>query len=284
MHDDYLTIGPFADMAEISASSLRHYDRIGLMRPAVIDPDTRYRFYREDQVRTAELIRLLRDLDVPLREIRTLLQDPEGSEMQAVLRRQRGRVEKRRDEADRIIARLDRALDGTGDLMPHGVCLVEIEPQWVISRRLQTQVGQDVEIVDRVLDELVRLADGRHAHSAEREFVLSYNRLRRSHGYDLEVCVPLDPHRAPRVTGAWQVPGGAAASLTHHGPWEDLHPAYVALYAWIMERGHTIAGPARETYVIDERDTDDPLGYVTRLDWPVTLARLSDRPEPDPRG
>jgi effector-binding domain-containing protein len=87
------------------------------------------------------------------------------------------------------------------------------------------------------------------------------------------VCVPLDPRRAPQVTGAWQVPGGTAASLTHHGPWEDLHPAYVALYAWIMERGHDIAGPSRETYVVDERDTDDPLGYVTRLDWPVTLAR-----------
>ncbi len=273
MHDNYLTIGQFAEISEISASMLRHYDRIGLMRPAAVDPDTRYRFYREDQVRTAELIRLLRDLDVPLREIRTLLENPRGSEMQAVLRRQRGRIETRRDEAIRIIARLDRALDGTGDLMPHDVYLVEIEPQWVISRRLQTKVGQDVEIVDRLLDELVHQAAACDALSTEREFVLSYNRLRRSQGYDLEVCVPLDSRRAPQVTGAWQVPGGAAASLTHHGPWEDLHPAYVALFAWIMEQGHDIAGPARETYVIDERDTDDPFGYMTRLDWPVTLAR-----------
>ena len=193
--------------------------------------------------------------------------------MQAVLRRQRGRMEKRRDEAERIIARLDRALNGTGGLMPCDVRLAEIEPQWVISGRLHTQVGQDIETVDRLLDELVRQAAACDALSTEREFVLSYSRLRRSHGEDLEVCVPLDPRSAPQVPGAWQVPGGMTACLAHHGPWEELHPAYVALYAWILERGHHIAGPARETYVIDDRDTHDPLEYVTRLDWPVTLAR-----------
>ena len=277
MRDGYFTIGRFAEICEISASMLRHYDRIGLMRPAAIDPDTRYRFYSEGQVRTAELIRLLRDLDVPLREIPTLLEDPEGPEMQAVLQRQRVRITMRRDEAERIIAQLDRALSVTGGLMPRDAHLVEIEPQWVISRRVHAQVGEDIETVDRLLQQLSRIADGCHALSAEREFVLSYNRLGRSHGYDLEVCVPLDQRRASQVQGARRLPGGTAASLTHLGPWDDLRPAYIALFAWIIERGHDIAGPTRETYVIDERDTDDPLEYVTRLDWPVTLARLPAR-------
>ena len=165
MRDDYLTIGQFAEISEISASMLRHYDRVGLMLPAVVNPNTRYRFYRQEQVRTAGLIRLLRDLDVPLREIQGVVEDPEGPEMRVVLRRQRGRIEKRRDKSRRIISRLDRVLDGTGGLMPHDARLVEIEPQWVISRRLRTPVGQDVETVDRLLAELVHQAMGLAMHS-----------------------------------------------------------------------------------------------------------------------
>jgi DNA-binding transcriptional MerR regulator len=266
---DYMTIGEFADMSELSTSMLRHYDRMGLIRPAVIDPDTRYRYYREEQVRTAELIRLLRDLDVPLGDIAALLEDPAGAEMKAILQRHRERTVERRDETERIIARLDRALKSTVGLMPGGIRLVWIKPQWVVSRRTQTPLSQDVETVDRLLDELARLASAREALSGEREFVLYYNRLRRGHSYDLEACVPLDPRRARCVAGARKLPGCRAASLTHHGPWEDLHTTHVALYAWIMERGYEIAGPARETYVVDERDTDDPLEYVTRVDWPV---------------
>jgi DNA-binding transcriptional MerR regulator len=269
MHGKYVTIGEFAEMAELSASMLRHYDRLGLIHPAVVDPDTRYRYYREDQVRTAELIRLLRDLDVSLDDIAALLQDPARAEMKAILRRHRERTVERRNETERIIRRLDRALRGDAELMPNDIRLVRIKPQWVVSRRVQTPLSQDVETVDRLLDELKGLASACDALSGEREFVLYYNRLRRGRSYDLEACVPLDPRRAARVVGAKKLPGGRAAGLIHHGPWEDLHTTHVALYAWIMERGYEIAGPARETYVVDERDTDDPLEYVTRVDWPV---------------
>jgi DNA-binding transcriptional MerR regulator len=58
-----LTIGQAARMAAVTAKALRHYDRIGLLRPAAVDPVTGYRRYHTEQIDQARLIRRLRDLD-----------------------------------------------------------------------------------------------------------------------------------------------------------------------------------------------------------------------------
>ena len=55
----------------------------------------------------------------------------------------------------------------------------------------------------------------------------------------------------------------------HRGPWEDIRPAYVAIFAWVVEHGLETAGPVREEYLIDDRDVTTSLDYVTKITWPV---------------
>src|SRR5262249_23656105 len=61
-----MSIGGFARLCRLSVKQLRHYDDLGLLRPAQVDPDSGYRYYRADQARDALSIGLLRSLDVPL--------------------------------------------------------------------------------------------------------------------------------------------------------------------------------------------------------------------------
>jgi len=68
-----LTIGQAARLAGVTAKALRHYDRIGLLHPAAVDPVTGYRRYTEAQVACARQIRRLRSLELPLDDIRELL-------------------------------------------------------------------------------------------------------------------------------------------------------------------------------------------------------------------
>ncbi|MEE1041293.1 MAG: MerR family DNA-binding transcriptional regulator, partial [Lachnospiraceae bacterium] len=44
-----LKIGEFSKLSRVSVRMLRHYDEIGLLKPAEIDRFTDYRYYREDQ-------------------------------------------------------------------------------------------------------------------------------------------------------------------------------------------------------------------------------------------
>lgn len=70
---ELLSIGRFARLAGVSVGALRHYDELELLTPASVNPETGYRSYARSQVDTARLIRHLRELELPLGEIRSVL-------------------------------------------------------------------------------------------------------------------------------------------------------------------------------------------------------------------
>lgn len=65
----YFTISEFAGLRNININSLRYYERIGLLKPAYIDPDTHYRYYSAKQISVLDTILLCIDLNIPLREL-----------------------------------------------------------------------------------------------------------------------------------------------------------------------------------------------------------------------
>ncbi|PYC82179.1 hypothetical protein C7C46_10725 [Streptomyces tateyamensis] len=67
-----LTISAFAHAAGLSPKALRHYDELGLLRPARVDPCTGYRYYEAGQLPRARLVAHLRRIGVPLATIRQL--------------------------------------------------------------------------------------------------------------------------------------------------------------------------------------------------------------------
>lgn len=67
-------IGQMARDCGLSVSALRFYDGAGVLVPARVDPHSGYRWYRDDQVRTARLIARLRRVAMPLADIRRVLE------------------------------------------------------------------------------------------------------------------------------------------------------------------------------------------------------------------
>jgi DNA-binding transcriptional MerR regulator len=72
-HVDQMSIGEFARRSRLSAKALRLYDELGLLAPARVDEDSGYRFYEPGQLKRARLIAALRQLQVPLAEIKVIL-------------------------------------------------------------------------------------------------------------------------------------------------------------------------------------------------------------------
>jgi DNA-binding transcriptional MerR regulator len=69
-----LSVSGLARRAGLTPKAVRHYDRIGLLRPSVVD-DSGYRWYAEAQVEAAREVARLRRLDLPLDEVRRYLTD-----------------------------------------------------------------------------------------------------------------------------------------------------------------------------------------------------------------
>jgi DNA-binding transcriptional MerR regulator len=69
----WMGISEFARQSRLSPKALRLYDELGLLPPARVDPDTGYRWYSAEQLEGAGLVASLRQLGVPLAQIKVLL-------------------------------------------------------------------------------------------------------------------------------------------------------------------------------------------------------------------
>ena len=81
------SIGDFAALGRVSPRMLRHYDAIGLLRPAVTDPATGYRHYQADQLRRLNRVIALKDLGLSLAQIADVIDDKVGVVVTDLIRR-----------------------------------------------------------------------------------------------------------------------------------------------------------------------------------------------------
>lgn len=70
----YYSIGEAAKAAHMTTETLRHYDRIGLVKPTKTDPWTKYRYYTGDDIIRLQTIRALQSMDLSLHKIQEVLE------------------------------------------------------------------------------------------------------------------------------------------------------------------------------------------------------------------
>lgn len=63
------TISEFAKLRQININSLRYYEKLGLLKPAYVDPQTGYRYYNAEQLPVLDTILLCIDLRIPLKDL-----------------------------------------------------------------------------------------------------------------------------------------------------------------------------------------------------------------------
>ena len=90
----YFSIGEAAKAVHTTTESLRHYDRIGLAKPSKKDEWTNYRYYTEQDIVRLNTIRALQLMDLPLQEIKKVLEYDDLEKIVSFL----AQAEKRADE------------------------------------------------------------------------------------------------------------------------------------------------------------------------------------------
>ncbi|QXJ23188.1 GyrI-like domain-containing protein [Actinomadura graeca] len=236
MSNDLLPIGRFARLCRLSVKQLRHYDDLGLLAPAWIDPASGYRYYRPDQARDALSIGLLRALDVPLPVVARVLS---GDAAQA-LKEARDRIEDDLDRRRRGLRLLDRVL---AEGLPEARVTIVREP----ARRVRvareaatpsTIPGATSACVRRVL-----------AGGVPQGALIGLFPLDMTDEFDVRVAL-----EAP--DGDDLLPGGPFAVATHTGPYDQIPLTVYGVLAWIGDHGHAPGGPVREVYLDDPAATD----------------------------
>lgn len=103
------TVSKLAKMAGVSVRTLHHYDQIGLLSPST-RTEAAYRLYGEPELLRLQQILFFKELDIPLDEVRQILDDPEFDQI-AALEQHRQLLHRRMERLTRLLKTIDRTIE-----------------------------------------------------------------------------------------------------------------------------------------------------------------------------
>jgi DNA-binding transcriptional MerR regulator len=255
-----LSIGEFSRVTHLSVKALRHYDDVGLLEPADVDPSSGYRRYAAAQVPVAQVIRRFRDMDMPIDTIRQVLAAPDRAARDEAIVAHLRRMEDALAQTQQTVASLRAMLEGTA---PSGLPVEFrfVPAQLAVAVRGEVEWDATEPWLERAQAEVrAALADSPDA-AAGPDAALYSVPFFEAHVGEVLAYVPIS--RRVAVSGRVElveVPSARLAVTLHEGPFADIDQAYGALGTFVAERALGAPGPIREHYLAEGR---------TEVAWPV---------------
>jgi DNA-binding transcriptional MerR regulator len=263
-------IGAFSVMTGLSRKALRHYHEQGLLEPASIDPATGYRHYDTSQVRTAEIIRRFRALDMPVPEVKAVLAAPDPAARNALVAAHLRRMESQLDRTRQAVGALRELLDPASARPPVDVRF-RSEPALRAPAISATVRREEVGVWWRTaLDELYAALEAAGVAPAGPPGGLYAPGLFAEDEGVATLFLPAgaDVPPAGRVVMT-EVPPAELAVTVHAGSDAEVGRTYAELGTYVAERLLAADGPVRENYLVGALDTDDESRWRTEICWPV---------------
>jgi DNA-binding transcriptional MerR regulator len=259
-----LSIGEFAQLTHLSIRTLRRYHDTGLLAPAKVDDGTGYRYYQADQIPTAQVIYRLRELDVPLSEVRQVLASPDPAERAGLIAGHLQRLQDQLERTGAAVASLQRLLQPQPAALR--VEVRQVPPAMVAAVEATVDLGEVLGWYAGAMAEL----DAAVPAPAGAPGGLYDNELFTVGRGHVLVYLPVTepPHPSGRVHPV-ALPAVELAVTTHAGDHDTIDVSYGELGRWVADHALAVAGPVRERYLCGPRDTGDPASWRTQIGWPV---------------
>lgn len=278
-------IADFSRFTRVSVKMLRHYDELGLLRPARVDPESGYRYYTADQLPRLNRIIALKDLGFGLDQVAGMLDERlPADELRGMLRLRRAELEAQVAAAARRLAVVEerlRQIEQEAAPPRYDVVFRPVPPLQVANLRA-TVTGEGPAIAQL-------FAELEHHVAAERNrapgtpLAIFHDAEYREQGTDVELAVPTHRPTAPAGRVAPRLLPGAelVACAVYTGGYERTEEALQAILRAVAAAGYVAAGPWREVYLRFHPGGAEGLGlpaifvadrpelYVTEVQVPV---------------
>lgn len=269
------TIGDFARHGRVSARMLRHYDAIGLLRPAHTDPFSGYRYYTAAQLSQLNRVIALKDLGFTLQQVREVLEDRVGTdELRGMLTLRRAELEAAMAAAaarlGQVEARL-RSIESEGHMPAEDVVVKSIPAVRVaeLSAVAASYEPQDIgPVIGPLYEELFRRLEAAGV-APTGPGIAYYEDAPEGNGavvVHAGVTVAAEPAPGQDFEIVVLPAVERAATIVHRGSMDNVVPTGQILARWIDTGGHRSAGYAREVTLECPADKDK---WVTELQEPL---------------
>lgn len=273
-----MQIGEFSRLSRISVRMLRHYDQVGLLRPAEQDAETGYRHYAVAQLAEAARITTLRDLGFRIQDIADLVHADDDELLRALDIRAQELGETIERERRRLVdlRRFYQEVEAGGSDISCEVTLVSVPSYDVVALRMELASYGDERLAWERLGACMK-ERGITPSDPYTEYCEFPDEAvdSPSSAVAVEVAVATDAHGQDdgplRFYRSAALP--LAASIKVYGPFENIAPAYASFARW-LEAHPTLrmAGSTREVAHRGPWNANDPQDYLTELLIPVEEA------------
>jgi DNA-binding transcriptional MerR regulator len=273
-----MSIGVFSTASLVSIKALRLYHEQGLLIPAEVDASTGYRSYRVSQLVDAQVIKRLRDLDVPLSAVAEVVRARDPEVTRRVIADHELVMRQRLGDLTRIVDELQAVRSQPALQTP---AYIRDEPDRHVLSIAELVEGPGHESYAAFLDSafgrlysaIMRLG----AQPSGPSMALYPPKLEG----DAELVTALMPIAQPVVLDDQATADGVVndilrgarcAVLTHHGSYASMGDTYRRLGAWVVSNARPLDLHVRELYVVSVDELGKLLPdheLLTEIAWPV---------------
>lgn len=265
-----LKIGDFSKLSRVSIRMLRHYDDIGLLKPAEIDEFTGYRYYQEEQLFIAGRIAALKDMGFSLADIVRILEIYDDTE-----------------KLDDFLLAKQEELTALAKQTEYKLMLLD-----TARKRLKKEQNISINVTVKTISE--RYAATVHTVIPHYEDEgLAWEMFRECQ----KPLLPTDPCLAAAefldeeykeenveiiawmtVKGEYRdtehikfktLPAVKVASCVIKGSYGQMNDAITTIVSWINANGYMVSGHMFNIYHIGPAQTKNPDEYVTEVCFPI---------------
>lgn len=264
--DTLYRIGMFAAMNHVTVKALRFYEEQGLLMPALIHPETGYRYYTLAQMAVLHQITALKQAGFTLEEIAHI---NSGADEEAVLLKKKSELVARIAELTRQIAVVDGYLSRqkTGLSAPVLVKTIPAATVAFMRFRLESYDG----LFDR-MPEMGALMEKAGCVCALPEYCFTGYLEPGYREGDILVEICESVVEAKREIGGLRfktLPEIQAACIFHKGSYRTFSQSYAIVLRYIEENGYELAGEIRESYIDGVWNKDDESQWLSEIQVPV---------------
>ncbi len=240
-------IGDFSRLTQVTVKALRHYDRLGLLKPERIDPESGYRYYSGAQLPRLNRILALKDLGFSLEQVSQLLDaDLSPNQLHSMLRLKQEEVSSQIEAEQYRLARIEarlRQLDRGVSAPGYDVVLKRVPEQPVASLR---GVLPSRSAIGRLFRALHQYELRRHLNVTARTTIWHETEFHEQ-GIDAEATFATADAVIPEggVAGRILPAVETMACVIHQGTPETIGEGCQALLAWIEANDYELDGPER---------------------------------------
>ena len=279
LNKDFLTIKEFANFVGITVSSLQHYDRKKIFRPTKRGEKYKndYRYYSPVQITTVKMLRVLREIGVPLDAIRNLMQDRSPEVIVKLLTKNRDMVA----NEIRYLDEVHSVINTFTELLNEGMAAIETEISVSEMPGKQIILGEEADFRGETgfMREFLRFCNG----SFNPKLNMSYPIGGYWENMDAFLNAPSQPMRFFSLDPSGHEHKTAGLYLIgytrgYYGQTNDLTER---MTTFAKKNGLVFAGPVYNLYLFDELSIADPNEYLLQASASVMETRRvpSRRPQ-----